>query len=356
VARPLRVAATTAALLPEFFPASPLRPLQWASAPPGRDILRYAYAGGTQEGDLYLPAGGVKRGAVILALGVHPLPRDDPLVVQVASGLARAGLVTLVPFDADLDAGRILPREIDALVAAFGTLAERPEVDGRRIGYLGFSIGAGLALVAAADPRIRDRVAFVNAFGGYFDARDLFLAIASGTIDDEVVVHPWKPAPLAVLTFREQLIETVPDDQERAVLRAMLVTGDAQPPDVADRFSPEARRVLDLTSSPSRADAARLWDELPEQARADWRRLSPRYAVADLRASIFIMHDLADAYVPYTESRRLTAALPPTLPRRYTEFSIFRHVVPARLSDPLAVVGDSLRLYSQTLEIMQKVM
>ena len=101
----------------------------------------------------------------------------------MAEGLARAGLVTLLPISADLNAGNIYPSEIDALVRAFETLEARPEVDPARIGFIALSVGGGLAMCAVADPRIRERVAFVSTFGGYFDARDLFVDVISRTRD-----------------------------------------------------------------------------------------------------------------------------------------------------------------------------
>ena len=69
---------------------------------------------------------------------------------------------------AQVDAG-----EIANLVAGFRSLRELEYVDARRLGLAGFSVGASFALVAAADPTIADDIAFVNAFGGYYDTADL---------------------------------------------------------------------------------------------------------------------------------------------------------------------------------------
>ena len=51
---------------------------------------------------------------------------------------------------------------------AFQYLKSREYVDSNRVGMGGFCVGASFALVAAADPRIRRDVVFVNAFGPYF--------------------------------------------------------------------------------------------------------------------------------------------------------------------------------------------
>ena len=52
-------------------------------------------------------------------------------------------------------------------------------MDWERVGLGGFCTGASLTLVAASDPRISDRVHFVNAFGPFFDAELLLLQVAS---------------------------------------------------------------------------------------------------------------------------------------------------------------------------------
>src|ERR687888_574585 len=90
-----------------------------------------------------------------------------------AIGLARDGFVVLVPDSPDLRADRILPSERDAFVAAIAFVRALGDVDARRIGLVGFSAGASLLVVAAADARVRDDVRMVNFFGGYYDAADL---------------------------------------------------------------------------------------------------------------------------------------------------------------------------------------
>ena len=87
----------------------------------------------------------------------------------------------------------IEPAETGNLVWAFQYLSEREYVDPRRTGLGGFCVGASFALVAAADPRIRDDVAFVNAFGPYFDAETLLLQAASRSVVYDGRRTPWEP-------------------------------------------------------------------------------------------------------------------------------------------------------------------
>jgi acetyl esterase/lipase len=355
----LRVGATTAALLPEFFPNAPVRPLLWVSPPPRYERITFTYRGGTQQADLYLPATGGRRGAVIVVLGVRALPPEDPQVVRLLEGFARAGLVAMLPISTDLYAGNVFPQEVDALVRAFETLASRPEVDPTRIGYVALSVGAGLVLCAVADARIRDRVAVVAAFGGYYDARTLFAAIASHTreLPDGTRVS-WEPDPLAKRVILDALINTLPDEAERSRLNRILITGEEPWPELtlAQELSPDAQTVLRLASRPSWDEALALWEALPASARADWQTLSPRAVVQDIRTFLVIMHDVSDPYIPAIESRRLAAALPPNVPRRVSEFNIFRHVMPSRIEDPVTLVVDLTRLYLDSAAILGRIL
>ena len=103
--------------------------------------------------------------------------------------------------------------EVDNLVHAFQYLQSLDYVDNRKIGIGGFCIGASFALVAATDPRIRDDVVFVNAFGPYFDAKDLFYQITSRSWIYGTQTSPWNPDSLTLQVFANELIETLEDSE-----------------------------------------------------------------------------------------------------------------------------------------------
>jgi hypothetical protein len=56
------------------------------------------------------------------------------------------------------------------------------------------------------------------------------------------------------------------------------------------------------------------------------------------------MHDVDDSFIPFTQSRRLVAQAPVGVVRRYTEFSIFAHVIPDRPVPWQTLVPDLWRL------------
>jgi hypothetical protein len=99
----------------------------------------------------------------------------------------------------------------------------------------------------------------------------------------------------------------------------------------------------------------RLLRELPPSAQETLQRLSPDTYVDQLHAPIFIMHDHADATVPYVQSRLLAAHLKPGQ-GEYDEFRFFEHVDPTASVSPVVFVQDSARLawhMFQIVEILQ---
>lgn len=96
--------------------------------------------------------------------------RHSPRNRFVAETLQQAGLgtllVDLLAVQEEADRANVFDIELlaDRLVTAIRWLGERPEAEGRPIGFFGASTGAGAALWAAADPMVD--VAAVVSRGG----------------------------------------------------------------------------------------------------------------------------------------------------------------------------------------------
>src|ERR1700674_3442933 len=130
---PARVAVQTLLLLPALFPSAPIDPLGLVTAPPSREERMYPYVAGTVDAELFQPAGGGRHGAMILMLGAGDLPRSD-LAVHFADGLARLGVVVLVPETSGMLAERLIFDEVDAVRASLDVLAAQADVDPERVG------------------------------------------------------------------------------------------------------------------------------------------------------------------------------------------------------------------------------
>ena len=225
---PTRVGLQTAVLLPNLLDAGP-KPLSLFSEAPRRTAVEYRPGpeGGAPElAELWLPSWATadrKAGAMLLVLGVNNVGRNHPVVDRVADALARTGVAVLVPDSRVLLEGRLEVGEVDGVVRAFELLASRPEVDPQRVGIVGFSVGGSLALLAAADPRIADRVRFVNAFGAFGDASTYLASVAAHAYRDESGREvPWTPSPLAREIYLRFMLDQVADAGDRRALEGAL--------------------------------------------------------------------------------------------------------------------------------------
>ncbi len=352
-----RAAMVATIFLPDLIFSLPVRPVTWITPEPVREHVVIDYGEGrTIEADLYRPASGAGLGGVVFSMGAPPLDLDDPRLVKLSEDAARAGFVMLVPFSERLDDELILPEEVDALVGAFQYLQAQPYMNPDRVGYIGVSVGASLALLAAADARIRDDVDFVVAFGGYYDALDTFVALASRRVAYNGLDEPWTPRWHSIKVMARQFIHELDDPYDRDVITRAFVDRKPVTREEVDALSPTGRAVYDfLTSTGDPGRARSLIAQLPQDAVARLRALSPSGAVSGLRTEVFIVHDRGDEFIPFVESRRLRDALAGRVTTHFDEVRFFEHVEPRlnQRSDVLVMDGVRLifRLYQVVLRL-----
>ena len=328
--RPITTAIHTAAFAAQVLP-SPFKPQPWLSGEPEHIVAEFTrYDGSTGTGDIYVIPDGKRRAGVVVFLGANAAGSDDPDVINLGQALARAGFAVMYYWSpimgerAQVDAG-----EIANIVAAFDYLRRQELVDPDRVGLAGFSVGASFALVAAADPRIADSIAFVNAFGGYYDTADLMVQIAAGRAIDNGGDVPWEV-----------------DRLTRQVYDNMLTP---------ELESSAARALQEGTDSI--AEARGRYAELPESFRAEVDSIAPSHHI-DLWSPdtvMRVMHDQGDPLIPVGESRRMVQALQqqrPDVPVYYTETDIFRHVRPDAETDLKSMLRGAFQLYRHMYHIV----
>jgi len=358
-----RVAVEASIYLPDMVLQAPspgplryLRPVMWISSAPSRERVTIGYESRNGprsiDADLYVPAHGSKHVGVVFSMGAPPLPLDDPRLRRIAEDAARSGVVMLVPFSDRLDNWSIEPEEIDALVAEFEYVQRLPQVDPDRIGFFGASVGGSLALVAAADPRIADKVDHVVSFGGYFDALDTFGAIATRRIEYDGISESWTPRLHAEHIVAQQIINHLDDAQDRDILTRMFI--DARPVDQerVAALSPGGRDAYDFLTNRDPARVQALVERLPASAIADLNYLSPKTSISRVKADLFIIHDRADPFIPYTESRKLKAAVGNRRGAHFDELRLFEHVQPKLNQSPEVIALDSTRLLFRLYQLL----
>lgn len=353
---PVRVGFLTLAVLPSAIATLPFDPLVQLTPRPDREEFAFDYAVGTVEGDIYSPGRGGRYGAIILLLGARPVDRNEPPLVRFAEGLSRAGLVVMVPVASGLAAGRIQAEEVDALVQEVEILRGRADVDPARIGIIGFSVGGSVAIQAAADPRLDGKLAFVNAFGSYFDTTDFVRAISTRSLVYAGVNKAWEPDPLVLFVVARQMVDTLPHPTDRDVLGRLYLQADPSARADVPFMTPAGRAALALIDGlpPEETEAALA--QIPPETAARLQAISPSRVIDRVKTRLFLMHDLGDHVVPYTESQRMAARTPPAILERYAEFDLFDHVMPNRPPADLTFYVELLRLFRQLHGILSYVL
>ncbi len=308
----------------------PVKPQAWFSKETIRHEVHYQSSDGTTVADVYRPDDDRQHAAVVLFLGANAAGRDDEDVVNLGQALAGAGYAVMFHWSPTMALkANIEPAETGNLVWAYQYLAEREYVDPERVGLGGFCVGASFALVAAADPRIRDHVYFVNAFGPYYDAETLLLQAASRSVEYDGERIPWDVDRLTMRVLANELIETLKDPDDVDALTRRYMNNQALTPEEVAALSPAATNVARLLDGTTPGEAQALYTALPEQFRSDLRGISPSAYVDDIRARLLILHDRNDRLVPAAESRRLLDATEDRGDVRYTEVLAFEHVRPS---------------------------
>ncbi len=312
-----RSACAAATFLVEFLSEGRLPLLSALTPNPARAPL----AGGPVLIDLYQPLALRTPGALVLVHGLAPMGKDDPRLAQAARLLARAGFRVAVPTIPGLTRLRLRPEDAEPVVAAIRALAG--DGGSGRVSVLGVSVGAGPALLAAADSRVADRVGTVLSLGGYASAVELLRYFLTGAYGYEQVSGRVSPQPEAAHLFLRQNLDLLKDLEDRRALDAWLSRPDQAKPVL---LSPEGVAVLNLVENrdPARVDA--LVGNLPPGLQELLARLSPERAVPRLGARLLLVHGRGDPAVPFTESLRLAAAAHGKAGTRLAIVGVLAHV------------------------------
>lgn len=352
---PALTATRAVLLLPELIQL-PVAPLQHVTPRP--QSLTTSYGSPPDRLDVYIPAGAQpdrRLPAVVLVLGFHPVPVDDPAIVRIAEGISRLGVVVGVQESTSLMESRIDPQEPAHIADALLVLADRPEVDRERLGLIGFSAGGSLAMMAAADPRIADDLRFVSNFGGYADAETFLVDIATRTMELEGETLPWQPGLSIRLEILELMLQAVEPADQRDELRAAvdpIIRADEAPsgadPSLQTNFSGDALVAYRLLTAPDRAAARQALEGASADLRSDLAAISPLEVISQIEAQVFTLHGDTDNAIPISHAVMLHSAFEPEQVGHFTRFGQVGHEPP--FQDGLEL-GDLPDLWQLTLYV-----
>ncbi len=251
-------------------------------------------------GDLYLP--GRPGPPMVMLSGAVEEGKDDPRFVRLATAVARSGRLVFVP-DLELARKRLVRADIERIVRAVAALHHRLPY-GTRVGMVGISYGGSLGLVAAADPRLKGRLAQVVTFGAYYDVLGVIQAAATGFSLVGQRRLPWMHNTEAAQVLR-LVSEHLVGEGEYVQLARAFARG--REPAALPR---ELRAVYNLVTCDDPDRTAELAHELGAHARAFIGDFSPR-AVADrITVPVVALHSRHDPAVPYAELLRMKEGMP----------------------------------------------
>jgi len=347
-----RAAIKTGLLLASVLPVGSSGFVETVTPPPIYEQIRYP-AGSTQiVADIYRPPGTDRHGAVIFVPGMTSDFYGSP-IVQASTSLARVDIVVMIPHLNGIQRNRLLLEDVDAVVMGFQYLQGQAFVDPTRVGLAGFCVGSSIALVAAEDSRINERVAFVYTFGGYYNLIDYFVAIATSRTTYKGQEQPWHPGAMTITGFAGHIFDALDDPRDKEIISQSALRGDLKAGSIPPGLSPLGRTAYGLLTTQDPDEVKALMGQIPKEKLEPFIRLSPSSGIQNLRAPVYIMHDLGDTGVPYMESRRLADSLPEGQ-RFYSEFTIFEHVYPAKPSNTFLFAEEVLKLYQHLYRVMER--
>ena len=321
----------------------PSQPIDWLTRAPVIENVTYQTRGGEARAELYRPPGQGPYPAVLICLGVVPFGVDHPQIPRLKAALARFGFVALIHWSPAMRDRRLVPEDIENIAAAYDYLLRRPDVDPARSGLFGTCVGGSFALLAAAHPSIRDRVAFVGAFAPYSSMWTFARDIASRTRSNGGSSEPWLVDPLTLEVFVRSVTDTLgPQDAER--LRGDRSNGTEIDPAA---LTLDGRAVEMVLTARDRGAAALALQRLPQGMRDRLDEMSPLQHAQDIKAALILVgHDRDDLVIPVGESRRLASALSSRTGAKYTEYAMFQHADPTkRKLSPLRLIRELRRFY-----------
>jgi pimeloyl-ACP methyl ester carboxylesterase len=262
------------------------------------------------------PGSGRRWPELVFFNGVTARGRFHPDVQRLARALARVGFLVLVPDLPGMRTGEVTGNTLTAAIGVVRAAEERPDADGGRVGLVGVSLGASLALLSAEQPSLADRVTVVAGIAPYTDLRNVVRLATTGYTLQQGRLVPYAAEPFMSLVIARSLIATLPAGRERdAILTQLLALSENTPHPLAlfrtlnlARLSPEVRAVVELLANRSPSRFGRLYAALAPALRASERRLSPLAGAGGLRAPVDIASAPHDKYFPLSETRDLAQA------------------------------------------------
>jgi len=220
----------------------------------------------------------------------------------LGEALARSGFAALLYWSPAMRDFRLAPDDIEDIASAYEGLLARPDIDAARSGVLGTCVGGAFALMAAASPRVRDRVSFLLAYAPYASMWTLVRDIASASRSCNGLREPWEVGPLT----RKVYVHSITALLDSGVAhRLREVYAERQGKFDVPMCSQTVRPVLSLLTALDADAAVEALQRLPPGLRERLSAISPTTYLDDIRAPLIVLLHDSDAPPPAPVRRRV---------------------------------------------------
>ncbi len=256
----------------------------------------------------YYPAGKTARKAVILVAGLSELGCYHPSLVALSRMMADAGFLVITPDVGILREFQISAEPIGQILFWYNQVGLLEGSQGvQKTGLVGISFSGTLALMAAARPEIRDKVAFVISIGPYYSlTRCTENWFAAGPVTVAEGYYPTRFYAKWIVMLAA--LDMLPAAEDRRFLHSLLNDLLLQrqiptPPPGLTEYGARWYRLATMREDQSDPELVKRIEEylLPRI----YVELDPRDSLANLRCPAFLLHGAYDNLIPPEESREL---------------------------------------------------
>jgi len=244
------------------------------------------------EYDLYEPVRNAIRTVIAVSGFTLKGEREDRLV-NFCRALAASGVRVAAPALPAMKAFRFEESDLDAIIALIRELHEQ---EAAGISLIGFSVGGGLALAAAAAEEAKDAVDLAVVFGAHYDLgpvwQDLVRKHRGGppTDDPDWENYIWLRMIMAHRRLSSLDLKEAEREEMTVLLGSYCDLPIATKKEYFERVMKSRRELTELAGFEIASVLA-------------W--ISPRGRLRDLKAAVMVFHDPHDLLVPAVEARGL---------------------------------------------------
>jgi pimeloyl-ACP methyl ester carboxylesterase len=179
---------------------------------------------------------------------------------------------------------------------------------------MGFSFAGGLSLVAAADPALAGRVAYVVSVGGHHDLERVLRFLIRNEVETPAGLEHRQAHDYGLVVLLYGSVDRFAPEADRAALRDALRASLHQDPAAATAAAARlttdrGRQLWQLADAKKLQTLAPELEALVAAQRLELAALSPRGRLAAIRAPVLLVHGTDDSVIPASETAWASAEL-----------------------------------------------